>query len=104
MKKIHWLACFLLLAIACKKHPPELKTPENTAPVQEPEIAGAPDPNCYGNTWAFDEDFPADGSSVGLTHNNKYYVFNKGFGDPTIQNTISIFDGTSWQNIPSAIP
>ena len=92
MKKTYFLFTGLSLAmIACKKDFSEIKD------IKETENAvTAAQITCTGNNWQLDD--PYYKGSPPLVYQNKVYVFKHEV------NRVLIYDGTSWDSIPSSIP
>lgn len=100
MKKVHlFIAAVTAVAItACKK---DIQTTSKKEIETSNQRAKAINTLtlCFGNVWAADQDFDGYSTSPSLVYNNKVYVFN----NPGPGN-ISIYDGTTWTTIVSAIP
>lgn len=105
MKKTYiFIAVMLMLASGCKKEMKELAS-EQPQTVITPLAAQAPG-NCFGDTWTTDLNYAGNNPSARVVYNNKAYFFNNNDLDPGnfYNNKITIFDGSAWQILPSAIP
>lgn len=94
--RIHYLfiALILLPALSCKKETKEIAADQTPVPTD----VTFP---CLGNTWTPDQN-PIIDTRVTLVYNNKVYVFAA--YQPIYQGSIKVFDGATWQSIPSEIP
>lgn len=86
------------LLFSCTKETIKLKG-KNT---EEAPISARP--NCYGNFWQTDATIYGHAGNfsintpMALVYNNKLYVFD------SATDLVRIYNGSTWQNLPSAIP
>lgn len=91
------LIAISMLPTACKKETIEIKETKTTT-------SNAAKPNCWGNFWQTDNFFYGHAGNstfnipTSLVYNNKVYVFD------AATDLVRIYNGTSWQQVPSSIP
>ena len=93
-------ALMTLILLSCKKDTKEI------AEIQ-PSVATDDYTLCYGtNTWENSVSYVGDFPQFHVTYNGKIYYFHNDIYNPNdpFHDKITIFDGTSWQVLTSAIP
>lgn len=98
MKALFLLLTVVMLTVsACKKNISEKNTAISDTAVDGPVT-------CTGDTWEQVQNFVGWHYKTCLVYNNKAYFFHHGQEDNPYHNTITIYDGSSWQTIQSNIP
>jgi N-acetylneuraminic acid mutarotase len=89
------MATIALLAAACKKETKEIITSQHPGSVSKSL--------CYGDNWTASGNYNPSVPFLHLVYNNKLYV-PRYPNTVVVQKDIYIYDGTSWQSMPSNIP
>jgi hypothetical protein len=93
-------ALIALMLLSCKKDTKEITDTQPVASTNDYTL-------CYGtNTWENNVTYVGDRPTAQAVYDGKVYYFHNDFPNPNdpFRNKITIYDGTSWQVLSSAIP
>jgi Galactose oxidase, central domain len=85
-----------LIALGCSKQEKDV--------IGEPINASVTAGSCTGNTWAGNLAVNGGISSTHFAYNNSVYFFYKNSPVAPFENTVTIFNGSTWQTNPCAVP
>ncbi|MBL7741277.1 MAG: hypothetical protein JNK14_18785 [Chitinophagaceae bacterium] len=94
--KSHSILIPALIVIGCSKQNKEVIT----TPAEVAVTAGS----CTGNTWAGNLAVNGGISYTHFAYNNSVYFFYKNSPAAPYENTVTIYNGSSWQTLPCNVP